>query len=398
MMKLLEFVEAAATGVGRHVIDLSEGLLARGHEVHLLYSGLRSDNVFVSDLHRIRAHRGLHLFHIPMQRKPSWNDVAVVGKLRRYLRRNGPFDLVHCHSTKAGLIGRLGLLGHSVKRLYTPHMFFSMDPLQRGLGKRSVGLLEAGLSKICNGVIVVSSEEYKHAVELGIEPGKLCLIRNGTALDQPSFSTPDRATNRRNLGLDEADVCVGFVGRLVPQKSPETMLRSFAALVNRVRIPPRLIIVGDGPLSAPLRRLAAELGIGARVIWLGQRDARTLMNAFDVLALTSDSEGHSLVVLEAMARGLPIVSTCVGGISETVRSGANGFVAPIRGVHEIAGALETLVNDPALRSRMGDASIEFSLNFSIDRMVDQTVALYGQVISGTWKGGASVDLKLARLR
>jgi glycosyltransferase involved in cell wall biosynthesis len=146
-----------------------------------------------------------------------------------------------------------------------------------------------------------------------------------------------------------------------------------------------------------LRNLAAELNIDESITWLGACDARPLMGAFDMLALTSVSEGHPLVVLEAMARGLPIVATAVGGISETVQHGVNGFIAPVRGVQEIATALEALVNDSELRERMGQASLTLSRNFSVDRMVDQTVALYEQVISGN-KTPVASDLKMAASR
>jgi len=397
-MKLLELVESAATGVGRHVIDLTEGLLGRGDEVHLLYSDLRCDDVFLRNLQRIEDRDKLHVFRLPMRREPAWSDIAAVSKLRGYLRANGPFDLVHCHSTKAGLLGRLGLLGHSVKRLYTPHMLFTMDPSRHSFAKRAVGSLEIVLSKACDGIVVVSREEYAHAVGLGIDPKKLCLIRNGVPLDRAARPDLARAALRRSWGLGNHDISIGFVGRLVPQKSPETMLRSFAALPDRIRATSRLAMVGDGPLARVSRRLAAELGIEARLDWLGERDATTLMDAFDILALTSDSEGHSLVVLEAMARGLPIVATAVGGIEETVRGGVNGFVAPVRGVPEISAALETLACDPALRVRMGKASLEVVRDFSVDRMVDQTAALYGQVVSGGWKGEAPAEMKLAPMR
>ncbi len=113
------------------------------------------------------------------------------------------------------------------------------------------------------------------------------------------------------------------------------------------------------------------------------------MYAFDVLALTSDSEGHPLVVLEGLARGLPIVATSVGGTYDTVRPGVNGFAAPPRGVPEIAAALEALVRDPALRERMGQASRALSKDFSAGRMVDQTIAFYDQIVGGAWKGSAS---------
>jgi glycosyltransferase involved in cell wall biosynthesis len=333
-----------------------------------------------------------------MHREPRWSDIAAVGKLRQYLERNGPFDLVHCHSTKAGLLGRFGLWRHCVKRIYTPHMFFTMGPSRHGLAKLAVGAVEALSSKACDSIVVVSREEYSHAVGLGIDPKKLCLIRNGVSLRGAAGAEIERAVLRRNWGLRDNDVCIGFVGRLVGQKSPETMLRSFAALPHRVRATSRLAMVGEGPLSGALRRLAAELSIEAQLDWLGERDARTLMHGFDILALTSEAEGHSLVVLEAMARGLPVVATAVGGISESVRPGVNGFVAPVRGVREIAAALETLASDPALRARMGKASLELVRNFSVDRMVDQTAALYAQVVSGSWKGEAAPDMKLAPMR
>ena len=157
-------------------------------------------------------------------------------------------------------------------------------------------------------------------------------------------------------------------------------------------------MIGEGPLESSLHRLAAELNIAEDIRWLGACDARPLMGAFDMLALTSESEGHPLVVLEAMARGLPIVATRVGGISDTVQHGVNGFIAPVRGVSEIAAALETLVNNPVLRERMGEASLARSRKFSVDRMVDQTVAFYEQVISGACTASVPSELKAAALR
>jgi len=314
------------------------------------------------------------------------------------VKLRGRFDLIHCHSTKAGLIGRLGLLGTATVRLYTPGGFFTMDPHGSALSKRGAAVMEAALSRLSDGVITVSQREYMHAREIGIARSKLAVIPHGVVLNGPSEPSRERAVLRRRLGMLDDEVCIGFVGRLVPVKSPRTILESFAAVRNRVRTTAKLIVVGDGPLAQSLRRLANDLGVGANVTWLGEGDAKCLMKAFDVLALTSDSEAGPLVVLEAMARGLPIVATRVGGISETVQHGVNGFIAPVRGVQEIATALETLVSNPALRQQMGQASLTLSRNFSVDRMVDQTVALYEQVISGRPVVAPSQDLKAAATR
>jgi glycosyltransferase involved in cell wall biosynthesis len=118
------------------------------------------------------------------------------------------------------------------------------------------------------------------------------------------------------------------------------------------------------------------------------------MQGFDIFALTSDCEGHPLVVLEAMACGLPVVATAVGGIADTVRPGANGFIAPVRGVAEIARSLEALVDNPALRARMGNASRTLSRNFSVRRMAERTLAFYEQVISAARGANISPDFEL----
>jgi glycosyltransferase involved in cell wall biosynthesis len=394
-MRILQLVESAGAGVGRHVADLTDGLLGRGREVHLVYSDARSDSIFHEDLRRLGEQPGFRARRILMRRQPHAQDLLAVRVLRRYLRSHGPFDLLHCHSTKAGLIGRLGLIGDPIKRLYTPHGFFTADPSRGGIERQSGALVEAALSKLCDGVIAVSREEYRHAIELGISRAKLCLIPNGVALDQASHPH-GRAELRKDWGVD-GEICIGFVGRLVAQKSPETMLRSFAALPDITRTQAKLVMIGDGPLAGACRRLAAQLGIQARVVWLGEQDAKTLMHAFDLLALTSDAEGHPIVVLEALARGLPIVATAVGGIAESVRHGVNGFVTPVRGVSEIAAALQTLVHDADLRERMGRASRVIAQDFSVDRMVERTLAFYDQVVSGAWSGSASQDYKVAAL-
>jgi glycosyltransferase involved in cell wall biosynthesis len=294
----------------------------------------------------------------------------------------------------AGLIGRLGLAGTAVKRLYSPHMFLTMDPNRGAALRRLARILEPALAHLCEAVVAVSREERNHALGLSIASEKLCLIPNGVSATAME-GIADRGALRRTWNLGEEELCVGFVGRLVPMKAPAVAIQAFAKsdVVRGGRA--RLVVVGDGPLRGEMQRLAESLGIGQRVTWLGEQNAKTLMHAFDVLVLSSDSEANPIVVLEALARGLPIVATCVGGISETVRPGVNGFVAPIRGVCEIAAALKTLANDAAMRERMGKASSELARSFSLDRMVDQTASLYGQVISGTWKGGASVDMKLA---
>jgi glycosyltransferase involved in cell wall biosynthesis len=276
-------------------------------------------------------------------------------------------------------------------------MFLAMDPNRCTALRRLGRILESTLARLCDAVVAVSKEERSYALGMGIAPEKLCLIRNGVSA--PAMEgMPDRGALRRAWNLGGEEICVGFVGRLVPIKTPAVALEAFAksGLAGGGRA--RLVVVGDGPLRAEMGRLAGSLGIDRQVTWLGEQNAKALMHAFDLLLLSSDSEANPIVVLEAIARGLPVVATSVGGISETVRHGVNGFVAPVRGVHEIAAALQALASDAELRARMGKASLELVRNFSADRMVDQTAALYSQIVSGSWKGEPVPDMRLARTR
>ncbi len=178
-------------------------------------------------------------------------------------------------------------------------------------------------------------------------------------------------------------------------KAPEIMLNSFAAFRRRSRVPARLVMIGDGPLAAALRRQAANLNLEGDVLWLGARDARPLMPGFDIFALTSKSEGHPLVVLEAMARGLPIVATGVGGIADTVQYGVNGFIAPVGDPEAIGNALKDLAEDRALRTRMGQASRALSRHFSVDRTVEQTLVFYQEIVADVFAGRTASLPKLA---
>jgi glycosyltransferase involved in cell wall biosynthesis len=244
-------------------------------------------------------------------------------------------------------------------------------------------------------VVVVSREEYVHAIGLGIAPEKLRIVPNGVILTRSEDLEKQRAVCRRDWGLDEEQFCMGFAGRFTPVKATELMLDSFAAFRERSRVPSRLVMVGDGPLARSLRGRAADLDLGDNVIWLGAQDARPLMAGFDVLALTSKSEGHPLVVLEAMACGLPIVATGVGGIADTVQSGVNGFIVPPGDAAAIADALGILARDLTLRARMGEASRAISRQFSADRMVERTVALYEEIVTGVFAGSSGSLSRLA---
>lgn len=367
--RVLMIIESSAGGTGRHVLDLAEGLLARGCEVHLVWSSRRVDSLFQR---RLESLAGARHISFPIRTAPHPSDLAIAWKLRRYMRQRGPFDVVHGHSSKGGALARLVGLGTGARVIYTLHGLIMMDPGLGWLKKRIYTAIELLLSLWTRRVIAVSPEEARAAVRLGLGRSRVELIPNGVG---PADLTP-RAVARSEMGVDDDAVVIGFIGRLVEQKDPQVLLKGFAAAA-RVEPSARLALVGAGPLEQSMRQCAAELGIDRQIIWLGERDARQVMSGFDAFAIASRKEGLPYVVLESMAAGLGIVATASSGVEILVEDGANGFVVPTGDAKAFGDALVRLVGDPSRLAGFGEASRRRAGQFTIDAMVERTLSVYG---------------------
>lgn len=372
--RVLLVVESAAGGTGRHVLDLADGLARRGCDVHLIHSTRRLDAMFAGRLAELPAVRAVAL---PMRTAPHPADLGAVLAIRRHLRTFGPFDAVHGHSSKGGALARLAAVGTGVPAYYTLHGLIMMDPML-ARWKRLVYLgVERALAHRTRRIIAVSPEEARAAAGVGLGGHRIALVPNGVG---PADVAP-RADARRAIGaagggtVAADDVVVGFVGRLVEQKAPDVLLRAFAAAAAAApRV--RLAMVGDGPLGPGLRALADDLNIAGRVAWLGERDAREVMGGFDLFALASRKEGLPYVVLEAMAAGLPVVATASAGVEILIDPGVNGMVVRRDDAAGFGAALAGLALDPGRRAAFGRASADLASRFTIDAMVDRTLAAY----------------------
>ena len=288
------------------------------------------------------------------------------------------FDLLHAHLPPAELYARLALLGMApLPLLITKHNEerFSPGPGQRLLG-RWVGRRAERVIAISDAV-----RRYMSGPELGLGAEKFATIYYG--IDAAPFASvrdAEVAAVRREWGLAEDALAIGFVGRLVEQKDIGTLLRGFAVFAARCENA-RLVIVGTGPLEAGLRQLAEELAISSRVVWAGFReDIAAVMGAFDIFALTSVFEGLGLVLLEAMAARRPVVATRVGAIPEVVAEGESGLLVEPREPEALAAALGTL-GDAALRAQFGEAGRRRVLRgFTLERMWHATDGLYAQCV------------------
>jgi len=367
-IKVLMIAEACGGGAGRHVLDLAEGLLERGLDVHLIHSPGRVDAFFHERLGRLRAIRQVSY---PMHRGVHPGDFSAAWWVRRYIREHGPFDIIHGHSAKGGALARLAAWGRGTPVLYTLHGFVAMDPGLAWRRRQLYHALEWALSKLSDRIIAVSPEEQRFCIRSGLGRSRVVLIPNGIA----PIAFPPRPLARQRLGLAADCVVAGFVGRLVDQKAPDVLIKALAG-VARTAPRCRLIIVGAGPLEGELRALADRQGVADRILWLGECDGKAILPAFDLLTLPSRKEGLPYVVLEALAAGLPILATASAGVEILVRHGHNGLIVPPDRPDLFAAALADLIADPDRRARLGRASLERATQFTAGRMVDRTIAEY----------------------
>ena len=389
-MRVLQVMECTIGGTRRHLRDLVHGLLLRGIEVEVACAALREPRM-VEDMQAMRA-AGAQVHAIPMVRpisplRDAWHALRLAGVV---LDRR--FDVIHTHSSKAGALGRAdGLLCSGAVRVHTPHTFaFSFSEGRAGQGGESVGPVgmvlatERLLGRCTHAMIHVSASEREEGQGFRVvAPGRARVVPNG--IDPAPFANGARAAlravARRELGLPADARVVGGVGLLNDAKGFDVLVAAAPHLPPDVHV----LVVGHGERDDQLRRQAEGLGVGARVHFAGWRDDLPRVHAaMDVFALPSRWEGLPYALLEALASGLPCVSTDVNGSRDVLSSDPPcGLLVPPEDPPALAAALTRLLDDAALRARLsalGPPRVREA--FTIDAMVDATLALYRELLGG----------------
>jgi glycosyltransferase involved in cell wall biosynthesis len=261
-----------------------------------------------------------------------------------------------------------------------------MDPTASALTRYAVGWAERLLSRVNGLVIAVSATEAEHLSRLGIPRQRLRLVPNGIN----EVTLPSREEARSALGLPPEAAVIGFVGRLATQKAPEVLVSAFAQ-VSRSHPGALLAVVGEGVLRPRLQRTCEELELQQRVRWLGERNGQHAMPAFDVLVLPSRYEGLSLVLLEALVAGLPIVVTEQANAGLVVDPDVNGLVVPVDDPDALAEAISRLLANDAERFELGRASRLRAPYFSQSRMVEETERIYCEVVANGGDDGGKAN-------
>lgn len=304
-------------------------------------------------------------------------DAAIWPALRR-LVRDRRIDIVHAHDYKTNLIAWLLARTEPIIALATAHGWTGHSPRERYFYYPADKRLLARFPF----TIAVSGEIRAALVAVGARADRIRVILNG--IDPGAFRrVPSQAAEARaELGLGAADPVIGAVGRLEPQKRFDILMRVFARLREQVNTL-RLVIAGDGSSRAQLEALARDLNLGDSCLLLGhQSNVSRLHHAFTLFVQSSDYEGTSNAVLEAMALETPIVATDVGGTREMLSGSSCGLIVPPRDPDALARAIDdTLRHAEARADRVAHARrrVEHDLSFearmaAVEQVYDELMA------------------------
>jgi glycosyltransferase involved in cell wall biosynthesis/peptidoglycan/xylan/chitin deacetylase (PgdA/CDA1 family) len=310
-----------------------------------------------------------------------WNDLRTLFRLWR-LCRAGKYDVAHFHSSKMGILGPIAAFAAGVKRSCFSVHGWGIQETQGRVVRAGLGLLVRLANSLCAAVACVSEATLQQGLRNHwLDPRKSRVIHNGLA-EAPAA----RGKLRRELGIGAATPVLGTILRLAEQKEPLAPVRLARLLRERGR-EFRLVIIGDGPLQEECRREIRRCGLEAVVLLLGTRhDARELLNDFDIALLFSRWEALPLMVIEAMLAGKPVVASRVGGLPELVRHGATGYLVGDDQLETAAAYVEELLDDAALRKRMGEAGRSLAGRQFSD---PQMVAAYREMYRGEPPCGAA---------
>jgi glycosyltransferase involved in cell wall biosynthesis len=367
-------------GAALSVLELAAGQQRRGHDVLVVAGtippGERSMEHMADTL-------GVPYQHVPvLQRELApRSDAEAIRTLRRVIRARRA-NVLHTHTAKAGATGRIAALTSgrarpgAVVHTYHGHVLSGyFDPRR----ERAFRILERMLAWSTDALVAVSDEVRDDLVRMRVAPArKFTVIPYGFDLDaRVGGSGSDRALLRSELGIAEDGFVIGWAGRMTAIKRPLDLIRVTARVDGAI-----LVLVGDGEDRPAAVALAAELGIAERVRWLGYRDdLGSLYGAFDVFLLTSANEGAPVVVIEALAAGVPVVATDAGGTASVVDAGETGLLAPVGAVEQLQEAVDRLRQDGVLRAAMGAlGATRMRERFSVERMVDDTERLYDRIL------------------
>jgi glycosyltransferase involved in cell wall biosynthesis len=327
--------------------------------------------------------RGIHLLILPqlVREINPIKDVIAIYRLSMLIRKNH-YSIVHTHSSKAGILGRIAaFLASSPVIVHTVHGWSFHNYLPHWVRSIYI-LLERFTARFTDAIIVVSKNDLTKGINNKIsQRNKYFLIHSAIPLPDFSPALIDRDSIRQELGVSNKTPLLGFIGRFSPQKNPLEWVR-VAALVQQAVPDCHFLMVGNGPLRNQVTSLLIELDLVQNTTMTGlRRDIPQLLSIMDVLLLTSLWEGLPRVIPEAMLVGVPVVASAVDGSAEIIQNDVTGYICtPGDSQAHAECCIELLIN-PKKRSRIAGAASKFAFQqFDLLQMVTKIDQLYTQLL------------------
>jgi glycosyltransferase involved in cell wall biosynthesis len=376
-LRILHVNSARAFGGGeRHVVDLTRGLVARGHDIHVAIAPASP----LSD--SLKHLPGTHIHALPLR---NALDLSSALSLARLARRTGA-EIIHAHVARDYPLAAFAALRSGARLVITRHVLFPLSRAHR--------LLLANVSR----VIAVSGAVARSLHRQAIFPdARIRVVLNG--IDVARFEAAreryDSETARASSEADARDgvraLRIGTVGSLVENKGHDLFLRAAARIVTRVSSPIEFVIVGDeapargGEYRERLESLIAMLGLSGRVrLQARWEDTARVLPSFDLFVSASRSEAFGLVMAEALAAGVPVAATATEGAKEIVEENINGLIVPIDDDEALAAAVSSLIEDDARRAAFAMHARESARRrFGLERMVGETECVYLEALTAS---------------
>jgi glycosyltransferase involved in cell wall biosynthesis len=365
-------------GASENTIGSCVALDQAGYPCTLATSFRESEAASIDEARR----RGCRVVDIPSlgRELAPFGDLIALRRLLALITAERP-SIVHTHTSKAGFIGRLAARiarvpavihqphGHIFYGYYGPRrtaLFTALERRAAGWSDRIVTLTERGtLEHLARGIG---------------RPEQYVAVPSGVPTERLRATAPSRAEARARLGLAPGAFVLVGLGRLIPVKGFDLLVRALPSVSDQIAAT-RALLVGDGPERSRLEALAAAVSASGHLRFAGEtRDAASHLVAADVVVVPSRNEGMGRVIVEAMALGLPVVATAVGGIPAVVTDGECGRLVEPDDVEALAASLVELGRDPALRRKLGEAGRVRAEAFSTTVANAKLLAVYAALV------------------
>lgn len=349
-------------GGQRQLLLLARGLRERRHEQLIVCPE-------ESPLEEHARSNGFRVLSLPNHDPGHLHGVT---DLRRELQARH-FDILHAHDGRSQTVSALASLGLRTRRVATRRVTF----MPKGFGA-ALQLHRLQYGRTCDAIIVVSGFVRNLLVRSGLDASKIEVIPDGVEIPAQLPDAGLRACARRQWGLEPDAFVIGHAGAFTREKGQDVLLQAFIEASATLSSPLRLLLVGEGPLRDSSSDLVRTTQ-GRAIVLSPMDDLTPFFAALDLYAMPSRSEGLGSSALLAMAFGLPVVASRIGGLPEIVEDGVNGWLVDPDSPPALAQALVRASDPERLRS-FGAAGRDRARTFSSDTMVNRTEALYRRLV------------------